>query len=149
MAINKFIAATDHFQRFALGFKLKDYMQNLVATLAAVLDPLSHHWETVILWLHIRPQRTQSHPVRHSIMSLPYISDVRRSKLLSGSANCDLCKSPISILQKKAIGELYPVVPVSSCAFNVCGSYAHFNFFPYKLPLKKNVNALHLYCTDS
>ena len=76
-------------------------------------------------------------------------SDVRRSKLLSGSASCYLCKSTISILQKKAIGELYPVVPVSSCAFNVCGSYAHFNFFPYKLPLKKNVNALRLYCTGS
>ena len=76
-------------------------------------------------------------------------SDVRRSKLLSGSASCDLYKSPISILQKKAIGELYPMVPVSSCAFNVCGIYAHFNFFPYKLPLKKNVNALRLYCTDS
>ena len=30
------------------------------------------------------------------------------------------------ILQKKAIGELYLVVPVSSCAFNVCGSCAHF-----------------------
>ena len=55
----------------------------------------------------------------------------------------------ISILEKKAIGELYPVIPVSSCAFNVCGSYAHFNFFPYKLPLNKNVNALLLYCTDS
>ena len=73
-------------------------------------------------------------------------SDVRLSKLLSGSASCDLV---ISILQKKAISELYPVVPVSSCAFNVCGSYAHFNFFPYKLPLNKNVNALRLYCTDS
>ena len=83
------------------------------------------------------------------MMSKAKCSDVRRSKLLSGSASCDLCKSPISILQKKAIGELYPVVPVSSCAFNVCGSYAHFNFFPYKLPLNKNVNALHLYCTDS
>ena len=54
-------------------------------------------------------------------------SDVRRSKLLSGSASCDLCKSPISILQKKAIGELYPVVPVSSCAFNVCGSIDNIN----------------------
>ena len=46
------------------------------------------------------------------------LSDVQ--KLLSGSASCDLCKSSISILQKKAIGELYQVVPVSSCAFNVC-----------------------------
>ena len=27
---------------------------------------------------------------------------------------------------------------------NVCGSYAQFNFFPYKLPLNKNVNTLHL-----
>ena len=78
-----------------------------------------------------------------------YSSDVGRPKLLSGSASCDLCKSPISILQKKAIGELYRVIPFSSCAFNVCGSYAHFNFFPYKLPLNKNVNALRLYCTDS
>ena len=40
------------------------------------------------------------------------------------------------------------MVPVSSCAFNVCGSYAYFNFFPYKLPLNKNVNALRLYWTD-
>ena len=63
-------------------------------------------------------------------------SNARRSKLLSGSVSCE---SPISILQKKAIGELYPVVPVSSCAFNVCRSYTHFNFFPYKLPLNRNV----------
>ena len=28
-------------------------------------------------------------------------------------------------------------------------SYACFNFFPYKLSLNKNVNALCLYCTDS
>ena len=39
------------------------------------------------------------------------------------------------------------MIPFSSCAFNVRGSYAHFNFFPYKVPLNKNVNALHLYCT--
>ena len=25
--------------------------------------------------------------------------------------------------------ELYRVLPLSSCAFNVCGSYAHFRFF--------------------
>jgi len=37
----------------------------------------------------------------------------------------------------------------SSCAVNVCGSYAQFIFFAYKLPLNKNVNALRLYCTDS
>ena len=57
-------------------------------------------------------------------------SDVRRSKLFSGSASCDICKSPISILQKKAIGELYPVVPVSSCAFNVMLIliFSHTNF---------------------
>ena len=58
------------------------------------------------------------------------VSDVRRSKLLSGSAR-------ISILQKKAIGELYPVVPVSSCAFNVCGSYAHFNFFAIQTSIEQ------------
>ena len=81
----------------------------------------------------------------HALQVLRYLicnSDAGRSKLLSSSASCDLCKSPISILQKKAIGELYRVIPFSSCAFNVRGSYAH---FPYKLPLDKSVNALRLY----
>ena len=32
---------------------------------------------------------------------------------------------------------------------NVCGSYAHLNFSPYKLPFSKNAKALHLYCIDS
>ena len=119
---------------------------------AEALSPVMTHYCQYILHMNSNERElvlvsccnihTQSSQTSHN-------SDVRRSKLLSGSASCDLCKSPISILQKKAIGELYPVVPVSSCAFNVCGSYAHFNFCPYKLPLKKNVNALRLYCTDS
>ena len=49
-------------------------------------------------------------------------NDVRRSKLLSYSASCGLYKSTISILQKKAFCELYQVLPLSSCAFNVYGS---------------------------
>ena len=53
------------------------------------------------------------------------------------------------IYQKKALDELYRAVPLSSCAFNVCVSYAHFNFFPYKFQLNENVKALCLYCTDS
>ena len=68
----------------------------------------------------------------------PHNSDVRRSKLLSGSARCDLCRSPISILQKKAIGELYPVVPVSSCAFNVCmRKLRSFKFFPIQTSIEQ------------
>ena len=93
---------------------------------------------------YIGQRKWQQHLMASCISS----SNVGRSKLLSGSASYDLCKSPISILQKKAISELYWVIPFSSCAFNVCGSYVHFNFFPYKLPLNKTVNALCLYCTD-
>ena len=76
--------------------------------------------------------------------------DAGRSKLLSGSANCDLCKSPISMLRNKAIGELYRVIPFSSCAFNVCRSYAHFHFFSHTNfhCINENVNALRLYCTN-
>ena len=32
--------------------------------------------------------------------------------------------------QKKAFGELYRALPLSSCAFNVCVSYSHVSFFP-------------------
>ena len=76
-------------------------------------------------------------------------NDVRCSKLLSYSASHDFCKSSVSIRQKKAIGELYRATPFSSCTFTVCGSYAHFYFFLYKLPLNKNAKVLRLYCTDS
>ena len=41
------------------------------------------------------------------------------------------------------------MVPLSSCTFNVCASYAHFHFFPYKFQLNENAKALCLYCTDS
>ena len=46
---------------------------------------------------------------------------------------CDLCRSPISMLQKKAIGEFYRVMPFSSCGFSVCGVtlaliFSHTNF---------------------
>ena len=34
-------------------------------------------------------------------------------------------------------------------SINVCGSYAHFNVFPYKFQLNENAKALCLYCTDS
>ena len=76
-------------------------------------------------------------------------NDVRCSKLLSYSASHEFCKSSVSIRQKKAIGELYRTTPFSSCTFTVCGSYAHFYFFLYKLPLNKNAKVLRLYCTDS
>ena len=45
------------------------------------------------------------------------------------------------IYQKKALGELYLVLPLSSCA--------HFHFFLYKFQLNENAKALCLYCTDS
>ena len=48
----------------------------------------------------------------------------------------------------KALGELYRALLLSSCAFNVCVSYAHFHFFPYKFQLNENAKALCLYCTD-
>ena len=35
------------------------------------------------------------------------------------------------------IGELYLVIPFSSCAFNVCGSYTHFNFFPIQTSIEQ------------
>ena len=74
--------------------------------------------------------------------------DARCSKLLSRGARCDHLKT--SIYQKKAFGELYPALPLCSCAFNVPGgSYAHFNVFPYKFQLHGNAKALCLYCTDS
>ena len=41
------------------------------------------------------------------------------------------------------------MVPLSSCTFNVCVSYAHFHFLPYKFQLNENAKALCLYCTDS
>ena len=46
-------------------------------------------------------------------MSTPLanISDARHLKLLSLSASCDLCKSSISIPQKKTFDELYQVTP--------------------------------------
>ena len=37
----------------------------------------------------------------------------------------------------------------ATCAFNVCGSYAHFKIFPYKFQLNENAKALCSYCTDS
>ena len=52
------------------------------------------------------------------------------------------------IYQKKALGELYRALPLSSRTSNVCISYAHFNFFPYKFQLNENAKALCLYCTD-
>ena len=80
----------------------------------------------------------------------PYSSrDAGRSKLLSRGARCDHLKTSISIYQKKAFGGLYRALPLCSCAFNVCGSYAHFNVFPYKFQLNENAKALCLYCTDS
>ena len=51
--------------------------------------------------------------------------------------------------QKKAFGELYQALPLSSRTFNVCVSYAHLNFFPYKFQLNENAKVLCLYCTDS
>ena len=51
--------------------------------------------------------------------------------------------------QKKALGELYRALPLSSRTFNVCISYAHYYFFPYKFQLNENAKALCLYCTDS
>ena len=49
----------------------------------------------------------------------------------------------ISKLQyQKALGELYRALQLSSCAFNVCVSYAHFHFFPYKFQLNENAKAL-------
>ena len=54
--------------------------------------------------------------------------DAGCSKLLSWVARCDRLKTSISTYQKKALGEPYRVVPLSSCTFNVCVSYAHFNF---------------------
>ena len=49
--------------------------------------------------------------------------------------NCDkpACSATFS--------KLSIVLPLSSCAFNGCGSYAHLNF------TLKNAEALHLYCT--
>ena len=81
----------------------------------------------------------------------PYLSsrDAGRSKLLSWDAHCDNLKTAISIYQKKALGELYQALPLSSCAFNVCISSTHFYFFPYKFLLNENAKALCLYCTDS
>ena len=75
--------------------------------------------------------------------------DAGRSKLLSWGARCDHLKTSISIYQKKALGELYWALPLSSCAFNVCVSYAHFHFFPNKFRLNENAKALCLYCIDS
>ena len=51
------------------------------------------------------------------------------------------------IFQKKAIGELYRVIPFSSSGFNVCGSCAH---LPIQTSIEQpeSVNALRLYCTD-
>ena len=51
---------------------------------------------------------------------------------------CDLCRSPISMLQKKAIGEFYRVMPFSSCGFSVCGVtlaliFSHTNFHWIKM----------------
>ena len=43
----------------------------------------------------------------------------------------------ISIYQKKALGELYRALPLSSCAFNVCVSYAHFHFFPIQISTER------------
>ena len=57
--------------------------------------------------------------------------DAGCSKLLSWGTRCDHCKTSISIYQKKALGELYRLLPLSSCMFNVCMSYAHYHFFPY------------------
>ena len=45
----------------------------------------------------------------------------------------------MSILQKKAIGELYRVIPFSNCVFNVCGSYTH----PIEQKCKRIPLALH------
>ena len=77
------------------------------------------------------------------------VRDAGCPKLLSWGARCDHRKSSIFIYQKKAFGELYRVLPLSSRTFNVCISYAHFNFFPYKFQLNENAKALCLYCTDS
>ena len=70
----------------------------------------------VVLECFMQSHTQQLHTCMAGWFSGSHTSDVRHSKLLSGSASCDLCKSPTSILQKQAIGELYPVVPVSSCA---------------------------------
>ena len=52
------------------------------------------------------------------------------------------------LIYQKKVGELYRVLPLSSCSFNVCVSYGHFHFFPYKFQLNENAKALCLYCTD-
>ena len=52
-----------------------------------------------------------------------------------------------TILQKKAFGELYPMILHSSCAFNVYAEVTLIYFSPYKLPLK-NGKVLCLYCTQ-
>ena len=63
---------------------------------------------------------------------------------------CDLLKVAIDSAQTNDERKLYRVIPFSSCACNVCGSYTRFNLFPYKPkpPLNKYVNALHFHCTD-
>ena len=42
-----------------------------------------------------------------------------------------------NIYTSEDFGELYGVISFSSRAINVCGSYGHLNFFPYKLSLNK------------
>ena len=69
------------------------------------------------------------------------------SKLLSWGTRCDHHKTSISNYQKKAFGEVYRALQLSSCEFNVCISYAHFHFFLYKYHLKENAKALSV-CTE-
>ena len=50
--------------------------------------------------------------------------------------------------QKKAFCELYRVIPFSSCACNVCGSYARFNFQYKRAPLVLHRFVRHKYLRE-
>ena len=112
----------------------------------------TNHHERRAIYIQLTPHFSLFAQSMGILLNLPafhaYIRDAGHSKVLSWDACCDHLKTSISIYQKKALGELYRALPLSSCTFNVCVSYAHFHFFPYKFQLNENAKALCLYCTD-
>ena len=61
-----------------------------------------------------------------------------------------IAKIAISTYQKKAFGELYQPLPLSSTTLRVqcLRKLRPFKFFSYKFQLNENVKALCLYCTN-
>ena len=83
-----------------------------------------------------------AHDVYKVGKAMTITSDSGRSKFLLKSAGPSHHQTSVSRHQKKAFGELYSTVMVGGCELKVYRSYAHFQFFPYKLQLNENTKAL-------